>query len=99
LVVIAVFAWAGKVVGTIVCSLGPLFCLGRRNLAHDLVWVFRIRISDCFHRDVQIVTTPRGRRLREYRRNTERKHHSENQPSRGSDGGLTTRHAMSSVGG
>jgi len=99
LVAIAVFAWAGKVVGTIVCSLGPLFCLGRRNLAHDLVWVFRIRISDCFHRDVQIVTTPRGRRLREYRRNTERKHHSENQLSRSSDGGLTTRHAMSSVGG
>ena len=79
-------------------SLAPLFCLGRRNLAHDLVWVIRIRIPDCSHRDVQIVTIARGRRLREYRRNNERKHHSENQPSHGSDDGLTTTHAMSSIG-
>ena len=76
-------AGAGYVVGTIVIP-GPL--AGRRNLAHDLVWVFRIRIPDRSHRDVQIVDPAGG--ACEYRRNTERKHHSENQPSRGSDVGL-----------
>src|SRR6185436_1120796 len=48
--------------------------LGQRDPADDFVGNFGIRVHDDAHRDVEIVTLRRGRRLRERRRYDERQH-------------------------
>ena len=87
--VLSVLARLGEIVGSGVVFLFRLFSPGRRNLAHDFVRLRRIRVHDRSHRDIQVITPARGRRLRKCRRNTARKHHSND--------GLSTTHAMSSL--
>ena len=91
----AVRAGLGKVVRAIIFVLFRLFCPRRRNLPHDFIGLGRIRIHDGSHRDVQVITIARGRRLRKGRRSIECKDHREKQPSRGFQVGVTAEHAMS----
>jgi hypothetical protein len=94
---VAVLSRLGEVVRAIIFVLFRLFRPGRRNLANDFIWLGRVRIPDGSHRDIQVITIARGRRLRKGRRNTECKRYSENRPSRGCNVGVTTAHAMSST--